>query len=115
MVRLGVSRSLLVAALVVVIIAIAAAAFLMGQEARPEKIVVLARSGTYAEGLKIAASAFEAETGIAVEVQELGYKELYDKLSLEAVQKTGAFDVVMLDDPWLAGFASQGLLEDIGR
>ncbi|MCE4612359.1 MAG: ABC transporter substrate-binding protein [Desulfurococcales archaeon] len=114
--RRGVSRALLIAAVIVVIVAIALAAFFMArEEAKPEKITVLARSGTYAEGLKIAAAQFEAETGIRVEVQELGYKELYDKLSTEALQKTGAFDVVMLDDPWLAGFASQGFLEDIGR
>lgn len=76
----------------------------------PKKLVVLARSGTYAEGLKLAAKEFSEKYGVEVIIQDLGYKELHDKLVTEAIEKTGAYDVVMLDDPWLPEFAAKGFL-----
>lgn len=110
----GVSGKLVAIAVVVVAVVAGALAWVfLLQPAAPQKIVVMARSGTYADGLMIAAREFSERTGIEVEVQPLGYSELRDKLVTEMLQKTGAFDVVMLDDPWLAEFASQGFLENM--
>ncbi len=79
----------------------------------PQKIVVAARSGTYAEGLKYAAKLYEEIFGVKVEVVEFDYAGLHDKLVSEVIEPTGAFDVVMLDDPWLPEFADKGLLVPI--
>ncbi len=97
---------------IVAIIIIAAAAYMLYKPAPsgPVKIVVAARKGTYSEGLKLAAKEYEAKTGIKVEVVEFDYAGLHEKLAQEVVQATGAYDVVMMDDPWLPEFASSGLL-----
>lgn len=99
--------------IIAVIIIIGAAAYFLLQPTpttKPEKIVVAARKGTYSEGLKLAAKEYEAKTGIKVEVVEFDYAGLHEKLAQEVVQATGAYDVVMMDDPWLPEFASSGLL-----
>ena len=113
--KIGLSKIVVVVAIVLVVVVVVGVwAYYVQQQGASKKLVVLARSGTYAEGLKIAAEEYQKRTGVEVVVQELGYKELHDKLAMEVIQKTGAYDVVMLDDPWLAEFASQGFLEDIG-
>ena len=112
----GLSKTVLAAIIIVIIVVIGIGVWAYySQQAPPKKLVVLARSGTYAEGLKVAAQEYQKLKGVEVVVQELGYKELHDKLATEAIEKTGAFDVVMMDDPWLAEFASQGFLVDIGK
>jgi len=109
--RSGISKSLL-AIIIILIVVIAGVAVWMYtmQPKGPRKLIVLARSGTYANGLKIAAEEYKKKTGIEVVVQELSYSGLHDKLVTEMLEKTGAYDVVMLDDPWLAEFASQDFL-----
>ena len=105
------TKVILIVSIVVVLI-IAGAAYLLYKPAPSQavKIVVAARKGTYSEGLKLAAKEYEAKTGIKVEVVEFDYAGLHEKLAQEVVQATGAYDVVMMDDPWLPEFASSGLL-----
>jgi len=113
--KLGISRAILIGAIIVVVIVAAVGGYFAYQQIAkpPAKLVVAARSGTYAEGLKIAAKEFSAKYGVEVIVHAFGYKGLHDKLVTEMLEKTGAFDVVMLDDPWLPEFAARGFLVDI--
>jgi len=116
----GISRTVLIAIVVIVVIVAAIVGYLaltyyVAPPKAPKKLVIAARSGTYAEGLKIAAREFSKKYGIEVVVQDFGYAALHDKLVTEMMEKTGAFDVVMLDDPWLAEFADKGFLVDIGE
>lgn len=105
------TKTAVVIGVILAIIVIGAAYYFF--QPRPSgalKIVVAARKGTYSEGLKLAAKEYEARTGIKVEVVEFDYAGLHEKLAQEVVQATGAYDVVMMDDPWLPEFASSGLL-----
>ena len=106
------TRTIAIVAVVALIVLGVAVYFLTRPQApaKPEKIVVAARKGTYSEGLKVAAREYEKKTGIKVEVVEFDYAGLHEKLAQEVVQATGAYDVVMLDDPWLPEFADSGLL-----
>lgn len=53
---------------------------------------------------------FEEATGIKVNVIEIPYEQTFPKALLEARNKTGAYDVIQINRPFLAAFAEPGYL-----
>jgi len=67
----------------------------------PEKTLTVAvNAGVEGTALKLAAKEWGAARGVRVEVVELPYASLFEKEQLDLSSKTGAYDVIMLDDPW---------------
>src|SRR5580704_12049297 len=67
----------------------------------PEKTLTVAvNAGVEGTALKLAAREWGAACGVHVEVVELPYANLFEKEQLDLTSKTGAYDVIMLDDPW---------------
>jgi len=67
----------------------------------PEKTLTIAvNAGVEGTALKLAAREWGAARGVRVEVVELPYANLFEKEQLDLTSKTGAYDVIMLDDPW---------------
>ena len=67
----------------------------------PEKTLTVAvNAGVEGTALKLAAREWGAARGVRVEVVELPYANLFEKEQLDLTSKTGAYDVIMLDDPW---------------
>jgi multiple sugar transport system substrate-binding protein len=67
----------------------------------PEKTLTVAvNAGVEGTALKLAAREWGAARGVHVEVVELPYANLFEKEQLDLTSKTGAYDVIMLDDPW---------------
>jgi multiple sugar transport system substrate-binding protein len=58
---------------------------------------------------------FEKETGIKVEWTAQDYSTWYEKALNDAQSGTGAFDVFILDDPWMPEFASGGLVLNLTK
>jgi multiple sugar transport system substrate-binding protein len=70
-------------------------------------------SGVEGDALKQAARDYEAQTGVKINIAEFPYANLLDKEMIDLNARTGAYDVIMLDDPWFPSFASQQFLTDL--
>src|SRR5580704_3346957 len=67
----------------------------------PEKTLTVAvNAGVEGTALKLAAKEWGAARGVRIEVVELPYANLFEREQLDLTSKTGAYDVIMLDDPW---------------
>ena len=80
----------------------------------PNQFTLAVNSGVEGDALKQAARDYEAQTGIHIDVAEFPYANLFEKELLDLTARTGAYDLIMLDDPWFPKFASQQLLTDLG-
>ncbi|HSK63937.1 MAG TPA: ABC transporter substrate-binding protein [Pyrinomonadaceae bacterium] len=70
-------------------------------------------SGVEGEALKQAANDYEAQTGIHINVAQFPYANLFDKELIDLNARTGAYDLIMLDDPWFPRFAASQFLTDL--
>lgn len=67
----------------------------------PEKSLTIAvNAGVEGTALKMAATEWGAAHGVHIEVVELPYANLFEKEQLDLSSRTGAYDVIMMDDPW---------------
>jgi len=90
--------------------------FLTGCGGSPPSLVVAVNAGVEGDALKAAAREFGSAQSLDVEIVDLPYANLFEKELLDLTSRTGAYDVIMIDDPWfprlaqndaLAPFASQ--------
>lgn len=58
---------------------------------------------------------FEQETGIRAELLTSDYSTWFEKSVSDAQQGGGAYDVLVLDDPWIPQFGLEDLLADAGE
>ncbi|HEU5132783.1 MAG TPA: extracellular solute-binding protein, partial [Pyrinomonadaceae bacterium] len=70
-------------------------------------------SGAEGEALKQAARDYEAQTGTHIEIAQFPYTNLFEKELLDLKSRTGAYDLIMLDDPWFPRFANEDLLTEL--
>jgi multiple sugar transport system substrate-binding protein len=70
-------------------------------------------SGVEGDALKQAARDYESLAGVRVNIAEFPYDNLFEKEQLDLKASTGAYDLIMLDDPWFPRFASEHLLTDL--
>ncbi|MPZ11426.1 MAG: extracellular solute-binding protein [Kiloniellaceae bacterium] len=84
--------------------------------AQAEKLVIAGRDGDYGQALKLAVEKYKAENpGLEVEQLELTGGGLLEKVTIAMREKAGAYDVIMLDDPWAVEFMAKGWLADLDR
>jgi multiple sugar transport system substrate-binding protein len=78
-----------------------------------DRLVIAAVQGNESVGIKALADDYEAETGVALQIEELPYPQLFEKLvtTFEAGEPT--YDLVMLDDPWMPKFGTEGWLQPL--
>jgi multiple sugar transport system substrate-binding protein len=76
-------------------------------------LTLAVNSGVEGDALKQAAREYESQTGIKISIVEFPYANLFEKELLDLTAQTGAYDLIMLDDPWFPKFASQKLLTDL--
>ncbi len=73
-------------------------------------LTIAINSGVEGDALKSAAREWAALRALPVELVELPYTSLFEKLLLDLTSRTGAYDVVMIDDPWFPRLAGKGSL-----
>lgn len=84
------------------------------QSKRTGKTLTLAiNSGVEGDALRQAAKDYEAQTGVHIEIAEFPYANLFEKELIDLNSRTGAYDLIMLDDPWFPKFASLEVLSDL--
>ena len=69
--------------------------------------------GVEGEALKQAARDYEAQTGIRINFAQFPYQSLFEKELIDLNARTGAYDLIMLDDPWFPRFAGSQFLTDL--
>ena len=70
-------------------------------------------SGVEGDALKQAAADYQAQTGIHINIAEFPYLNLFEKELIDLKARTGAYDLIMLDDPWFPRFAFEQLMTDL--
>jgi multiple sugar transport system substrate-binding protein len=85
-----------------------------GQQGAGGKQLTLAvNSGVEGDALKQAARDYETQTGVHINIAEFPYANLFEKELVDLNARTGAYDLIMLDDPWFPRFASAEVLSDL--
>ena len=78
-----------------------------------KQLTLAAVSGVEGEALKQAARDYETQTGTHINIAEFPYANLFEKELIDLKSRTGAYDLIMLDDPWFPRFANEQLLADL--
>jgi len=78
-----------------------------------KELTLAVNSGVEGDALKQAALDYEAVTGIHVNIAEFPYDNLFEKELIDLTAATGAYDLIMLDDPWFPRFATERVLTDL--
>jgi len=78
------------------------------------KLVIAGRDGGYGVVLQLAVDMYTAQhPDVEIELLKLPYAGLYEKLIIDLAEGIGAYDIVMLDDPWATEFMSHGWLVNL--
>jgi multiple sugar transport system substrate-binding protein len=78
------------------------------------ELVIAGRDGVFGEALDLATQWFREEhPDVTIELLRLPYAGLYENLVISLRERSGAFDVVMLDDTWAPEFMAAGWLRDL--
>ena len=77
-------------------------------------ITLAINSGVEGDALRQAAKDYEQQTGVHINIAEFPYANLFEKELIDLNGRTGAYDLIMLDDPWFPKFASLNVLTDLG-
>jgi multiple sugar transport system substrate-binding protein len=83
-----------------------------GQDAG-KQLTLAVNAGVEGDALKQAARDYEAQTGVHINIVEFPYSNLFDKELVDLTSRTGAYDLIMLDDPWFPRFAAEEFLTDL--
>jgi multiple sugar transport system substrate-binding protein len=78
-----------------------------------KQLTLAVNAGVEGDALKQAARDYEAQTGVRVNIVEFPYSNLFDKELVDLSAHTGAYDLIMLDDPWFPRFAEGEFLTDL--
>ncbi len=78
-----------------------------------KQLTLAVNSGVEGDALKAAARDYEAQTGVHINIAEFPYANLFEKELVDLNAHTGAYDLIMLDDPWFPRFASLEVLTDL--
>lgn len=78
------------------------------------RVVIAGRDGGYGKALELAVKMFkEANPDVKMEQLKLPYGSLYEKLVISFRERSGAYDLVMLDDTWATEYMANGWLIDL--
>lgn len=78
-----------------------------------KQLTLAVNSGVEGGALKQAARDYEAQTGVHINIAEFPYANLFEKELIDLNAHTGAYDLIMLDDPWFPKFATANALTDL--
>jgi multiple sugar transport system substrate-binding protein len=76
-------------------------------------ITILVPSGSEGDGLRAAAADYSQMKGTKVEIVQAPYDNVFEQAANAGQTKSGTFDIVLMDDPWIPFFAENGHLENL--
>lgn len=72
------------------------------------ELTLASMTDQYVAGFRYLIPKFEEETGIKIVMDELGYVDLYQKLTADFVGKTAQYDLMTVDIVWSGEYAANG-------
>lgn len=72
------------------------------------ELVLGSMTDQFVSGFRHLIPMFEEETGIKITMDELGYVDLYQKLTADFVAETGNYDLMTMDIVWSGEYAANG-------
>ena len=78
------------------------------------KLTIAAVQGVEDAGLKALAPMYKQQKGVDIEIVESPYDNLYTKLVNAFKANDATYDLIMMDDPWMPKFGTDGSLSDLG-
>lgn len=89
---------------------------LAGCQAQGEdKLAIAARGGSHVAAMEAVKEAFEKEHNVTLEIVGLEGADLKQKVSLDAKNNKGAYDLIMADDPWMPEFSEAGMFAKLSE
>ena len=70
------------------------------------ELTIVVPNGVEGDGLKAAAKDYEAAHNVKITVSEIPYASLFEKELVDLANRTGAYDIILLDDPWFPRFTT---------
>jgi len=92
---------------------LAAALTSLMSSAASADITILVPSGSEGDGLRAAAADYSQMKGTKVEIVQAPYDNVFEQAANAGQTKSGTFDIVLMDDPWIPFFAENGHLENL--
>jgi len=89
---------------------IIAAVLLSGCGNEPPTLTIAINAGVEGDALKAAAAEWGAQNRLRLDIVELPYANLFEKELLDLTSRTGAYDIIMMDDPWFPRMVENGQL-----
>ena len=86
-----------------------------GAGEQPDRLVIAAVQGNESVGIKALADDYEEESGVSLQIEELPYPQLFEKLVTTFEAEDPSYDLVMLDDPWMPKFGTEGWLQPLDQ
>ena len=83
------------------------------QQPSRKELTLAVVSGVEGDALKQAAADYETKTGVHINIAQFPYANLFEKEMIDFNARTGAYDLIMLDDPWFPTFATKQFLTDL--
>ncbi|WVT76149.1 ABC transporter substrate-binding protein (plasmid) [Sinorhizobium chiapasense] len=74
---------------------------------------ILVPSSSEGDGLRAAAADYSKMKGTKVEIVQAPYANVFEQGANAGSTKSGVFDIILMDDPWIPFFAENGHLEDL--
>src|ERR1044072_5679017 len=84
-----------------------------GGNPQRKQLTLAVVSGVEGEALKQAARDYEAKNNVHIEIAEFPYTNLFEKELIDLKARTGAYDLIMLDDPWFPRFGHENVLTEL--
>ena len=84
-----------------------------GEDGQADRLVIAAVQGNESLGIKNLADDYREETGVTLQIEELPYPQLFEKLVTTFEANEPTYDLVMLDDPWMPKFGTEGWLQPL--
>src|SRR5215217_298573 len=83
------------------------------RQSNQKELTLAVVSGVEGDALKQAARDYETQTGVHINIAEFPYTNLFEKELIDLKARTGAYDLIMLDDPWFPRFANEQFLSEL--
>ena len=96
-------------------VCIIAAVLLAGCGNEPATLTIAINAGVEGDALKTAAAEWGARNRMRVDIVELPYANLFEKELLDLTSRTGAYDIIMMDDPWFPRMVENGQLAPLEK
>lgn len=77
------------------------------------KLTLILRAGSYTDVMKALAPQFEAENNCTIEILDLDFSDMYQKIALDSMNAQGAYDVIMIDGSWFTEFLTSEMLTNL--